>query len=171
MTQLTQARLKQLLHYDAGTGLFTRLLDTGGGRHKAGTVAGCPGGRGGIYIELWVDGRRYSAHRAAWLWMTGSWPQHQIDHRNLNAKDNRWENLREATISQNAMNIRGRAKSGAKGVYFIENEKKCGRKRWRASIAKDGKSYSLGNFLTLEEAGAAYDAAALRLHGEFARVS
>jgi Demerecviridae HNH endonuclease len=168
MTQLTQARLRQLLHYDPKTGVFTRLMDTGGGRFKAGTVAGCSNGR---YREIWIDGERYSEHRIAWMWMMGSFPREQIDHKNLNKKDNRWTNLREATISQNAMNRPTRARSGAKGVNFIVNGKKAGRKRWRAVITEGGKIHRLGTFLTREEAKAAYDAAAARLHGEFARVA
>jgi HNH endonuclease len=165
---LTHARLKQLLDYDPETGVFTRLVGTDHGRHKAGTVSGCSSGR---YREQWVDGVRYAEHRLAWFWMTGEWPSCQIDHENLDKKDNRWANLREANVSQNAMNRAGRSSSGAKGVYFIKSPEKCGSKRWKASIAKGGQSRHLGNFHTREDAQAAYQAAAASLHGEFARVA
>lgn len=162
---LTHERLKELLHYDPETGVFTRLVDTGKGRFKAGTVSG--GVSGGRYRAQWIDGKSYLEHRVAWFWMTGCWPKYQIDHKNLDKCDNRWSNLRESTISQNAMNRCGRAASGMKGVYFVKNEKKCGSKRWRAII--NGRH--LGLFNTLEEAGAAYISAAKVLHGEFARLA
>lgn len=173
-TMLTQERLKELLDYDPETGVFTRLVDTclgryGKGRYKAGTVSG--GISGGRYRVQWIDGKPYLEHRVAWLWMTGDWPEHQIDHENLDKIDNRWVNLRESTPSQNSMNRSGRARSGAKGVYFQSNPAKCGSKPWKASIMREGKAHHLGLFETVEEAAAAYQAAAISLHGEFARLA
>jgi hypothetical protein len=167
---LTQERLKELLDYDPETGVFTRVTDSSNRRFKAGATAGAVS-KNGRYRQQWIDGRPYLEHRVAWLWMTGKFPEHQIDHVNLDKCDNRWENLRESTISQNAMNRSGRARSGAKGVYFVNDPAKCGSKPWRSSICKDGRIYVLGLFYTREDAAAAYAVAASRLHGEFARVT
>lgn len=92
----------------------------------------------------------------------------QVDHLNGDGLDNRRENLRLATNSQNSKN-KGRYRnnsSGYKGVY-----KRLGRERWRADIMSDGQRRRLGEFSSAEEAARAYDKAALELHGEFARLN
>jgi hypothetical protein len=165
---LTHERLREVLNYDPETGIFTRRIDLHKGRHKAGQRTGTQNNR---FRFQWIDDRPYLEHRIAWFWMTGNWPKHQIDHKNLNAFDNRWANLREATVSQNAMNRKGRSKSGAKGVYFIADKNKCGSKPWRVHIMKEGKRHYIGLFSTLDEAKAAHAVAATRLHGEFARLT
>lgn len=90
----------------------------------------------------------------------------RIDHINHDPLDNRRENLRPATVAQNAHNaVRHRDnKSGYKGVYF---DKQTG--RWRSQIMVEGRRISLGRFSTAEAASAAYDKACRELHGEFAR--
>lgn len=89
----------------------------------------------------------------------------QGDHRDSNAKlDNRRNNLRISTRSQNQMN-RGRPKLGnnpLKGVTKTPNGK------WAGQIRKEGQHYYLGTFETPEEAHFAYRKAAAELHGEFA---
>lgn len=90
----------------------------------------------------------------------------QVDHINGNGLDNRKENLRPATIAQNTQN-RDRTvknKSGYKGV------RQRG-KKWTATIAWNGKQYYIGTFKTKEEAAKAYDTAALKIFGEFARLN
>jgi hypothetical protein len=69
------------------------------------------------YRLIGVDGRWHKAHRLAWLYMTGSWPREQIDHINLIKNDNRFENLREATQTQNHANTRARRR-GLKGITW-----------------------------------------------------
>lgn len=91
-------------------------------------------------------------------------PGKVVDHINGNKLDNRRENLRACT---NTENLRNRAmhknnKAGVKGVFARGS-------KFRAQIRSDGKRYHLGTFDTPEAAGAAYAAAATRLHGEFAR--
>ncbi len=153
-------RLRHLLSYEQDTGHF-RWKNGRGPRAKTGTIAGR--NRFG-YNQIHVCGRRYPAHRLAWLYMTGEWPQNDIDHINRNRSDNRWCNLREATRSQNNMN-RGPTKankSGFKGVSWS----KCNSK-WIARI-KVGKKYKhLGCFTSKEDAANAYNRASEIVHGDF----
>lgn len=86
-----------------------------------------------------------------------------IDHINRNGLDNRKMNLRYATRSQNMANSLRGQKSGYRGV-----EQNNGRDRWMARITENGKRLSLGSFDTVEDAARAYDAAAKRIHGNFA---
>jgi hypothetical protein len=89
--------------------------------------------------------------------MTGEWPADQIDHKNRVGTDNRWENLRAATNQQNQFNttVRRNNKCGLKGVHWSKEKKK-----WRAQIGLNGKTWSLGYYLTPEDASAAYRDAA-----------
>lgn len=90
----------------------------------------------------------------------------QIDHKNCNGLDNRRDNLRWATPSQNSTNrdVADHGLSSYRGVYLLQG-------RWRATIGVERKRLHLGLFLTEEEAAIAYDEAAIRLHGEFARLN
>lgn len=107
----------------------------------------------------------YLASRIAWTIYHGSWPSGHIDHINRNPSDNRLQNLRDATVSENLCNRRAQSNNacGVKGVSFIQSSQ-----RWRAKIAKSGKSYHLGVFDSLEEAREAYKTAAQKYHGDFA---
>jgi hypothetical protein len=93
----------------------------------------------------------------------------RTDHRNGDTLDNRRSNLREATNEQNAQNRKTPKtnRSGAKGVSL--DGFKNGAPRYAASISANGKKHWLGRFDTIEEAQAAYLAAAAELHGEFMR--
>jgi hypothetical protein len=158
---LSPERLRSLLHYDPETGVFTWKVA------RKGTAAGtiCVHKRPDGYMRIGVDGRLYYAHRLAFLYMTGRWPSHYVDHVNRNPSDNRWGNLREATVSQNLANsYRGNAASGLKGAYRHKD-------KWRASISINGKNILLGVFATAEEAHDAYKSAAERQFGEFARTT
>jgi len=131
----------------------------------AGRQAGSPAFGG--YRSISVDGIRYSAHRLAWLHVHGEHPAGEIDHVNGDRSDDRIANLRPCSRRENAWNTRGRSASGFKGVYRAEN---CTPK-WHAKISVKGETLHLGSFDTKEEAAAAYDAAARRHHGEFARTN
>lgn len=91
------------------------------------------------------------------------------DHINGNRLDNRRENLRTATHAKNVQYASKRAKpstSKFKGVCWRKD-----RGTWLATIAIDGRNKNLGTFHDEEEAARAYDRAALRLRGEFARLN
>jgi hypothetical protein len=165
MKQLPTAdRLKELLSYAPPTGELRWAVTRGNGCTAGETAGGIDKTTG--YCRVRVDDRLLYAHRIIWCMMTGSWPKHQIDHRNRNRTDNRWENLREARQDQNKKNASSRGNStGHKGVWLAKHVM-----RYRAEIIADGKKHRLGYFDTAEQAAAAYAEAAARLHGEFSAV-
>ena len=160
---LNAEQLRDLLSYDPNTGefLWKRTLSPNA---LAGSVAGSMRPRG--YRQIRISGRYYFAHRLAWLYMRGRWPSHEIDHINMDCRDNRFVNLREATRSENARNagIRSTNTSGFKGVTWDKS-----RGKWLAHIKLNGREIHLGRHKTPEEAHAAYCKGAEKHHGEFAR--
>lgn len=168
---VTPELLRELLHYDPETGLFTRIkIISSRSRIRIGNIAGCADGQGYIRIKIGGrSGRCFAAHRLAWLYMTGKWPENEIDHVDLNPSNNRWSNLREANRSTNIANTRRRADntSGLKGVYRGPGIERP----WRAEITLHKKRVFIGAFATIEEAKAAYDAMAVDHYGEFARTA
>jgi hypothetical protein len=170
---LTADQLRTLLHYDAKTGAFTWRKREQLGHYArtwntryAGKVAGTPTVPRG-YIQIMVNGWLYLAHRLAFLWMTGAWPAFEIDHHDGNPTNNRWNNLRPATSSQNKMNgvRRSDNTSGYRGVRLDKR-----RNHWVAEILAGGAKHYLGSFPTAEAAATAYAEAAARLHGKFANL-
>lgn len=143
---LTSDRLRELVNYDPSTGIFTRRRIVG----KVGRIGDVIGCKSQGRLEISVDGKIYFAHRLAWLYMTGKWPEFTIDHIDGNPLNNRFCNLRDVPQKINNHNIRKpRGKSGIIGVHKRFN-------KWRAEIVTDGKSVFIGSFNTAEEARAAY---------------
>lgn len=143
----TAERLREVLAYDPGTGVFTWRL-----RISSHSVVGRRAGTRKPpknYVCIGIDGKRYYAHRLAWLYMTGMWPACDIDHHNLVHDDNRWKNLRPASPSQNRCNQRPRRDNrlGLKGVFFH-----AARRKWYARITKDHRTHHLGVFETADDA-------------------
>jgi len=90
-----------------------------------------------------------------------------VDHINRIKTDNRIENLRAATQAQNSQNRSSRGnRLGARGVYL---NKDAGRdkKPYTSHIMINRKLHWLGNFVSIEEASTAYQAAAKKYHGDF----
>jgi len=160
---LTAERLRFLFHYDRETGTFTRRIKTTI-RTAICEVAGYPAKRGSW--DICIDYRRYKAHRLAWLYEFGTWPDGEIDHIDGNPHNNAIRNLRIATSTQNKQNqhrARIDNKSGYLGVH-LHCLSKTGEERWRARIQVDKKSVHLGLYETPEAAHAAYIAAKRALH-------
>ena len=151
---LTQAELKEFFHYDPETGVFTRIKRVSG-RCRVGDIVGSPDELG--YLRFRVNGKKYRAHRLAWLYVYGSFPENEIDHINHDRSDNRISNLRQATRAENVWNSR---KSGCSYDKQHSN--------YRARICKNGRRIHLGRFDTLKQAQEAYAKAAKQYHGEFA---
>jgi len=114
------------------------------------------------YVRVRIDGKSYVAHRVIFKWMTGRDPAEFLDHIDGNRTNNRWGNLREATIFENNRNVRTKRR-GLKGAFF---HKQSG--RWVSAIGRDGECRYLGCFPTERAAHAAYSAAAPVAHGAFA---
>jgi hypothetical protein len=87
MPELTHERLRALLDYDAATGVLT--WRSARGPRKAGAVAGSA--TPDDYVQVMVDGQNYKAHRLAWFWVHGAWPESELDHRAGKTADNRLE--------------------------------------------------------------------------------
>ncbi len=161
-TELTQARLREILSYDSVSGEW-RWLVTTSNRVKVGDIAGCVRKDG--YRVINVDNKIYLAHRIAWFFMKNEWPEGEIDHIDLCRSNNIFSNLRDSTHGQNGGNVtvRKHSRSGIKGVHLNKYGK------YRASITIKGKTKFLGNYSTDAEASEAYAAAAQKHFGEFAR--
>lgn len=158
MPGITQERLKELFYYNPGDGHFRHRIARRG--VQVGTIAGTINTGG--YIQIKVDRRKYMAHRLAFLYMTGDFPNNQIDHCDLNKTNNRWANIREATATQNQANMRARGAIPLKGVCEYKG-------KYLARIQVGGKKKHIGSFSTAEDAHTAYMKAANDNFGEFAR--
>lgn len=160
---LTQERLHHLLNYDPESGLFS-WKNPQARSVKVGQAAGGDNGVG--YLRIKIDRKNYRAHRLAWLYMTGEFPENEVDHINRIKTDNRWTNLRAATHQQNQMNkFQANNTSSRKGVTW---HKRTG--KWRAGISVNGKDYYLGLYNDIEDAAVAYSTIAKILHGEFSHL-
>ncbi len=148
--ELSHDRLLTALHYDADTGVFTwRIKYWTRGPDLTGKEAGGTHDRGYKHIKLY--GTYFYAHRLAWFYMTGSWPEAQIDHRNGDTKDNSWKNLREATCAQNGHN----AKTQVRNTTGFPGVRRRPGGRYQARITAHGVDRTVGSFATFEEAVAA----------------
>jgi hypothetical protein len=153
--------LKEILSYNPDTGEFIRV-GVNSGSCKNDKRVGSIKPRGQIQIK--IGKKLYLAHRLAWLYVKGSLPTEEIDHKNLNPSDNRFDNLRLASHSQNMSNIGVRKSntSGLKGVSKNGNG-------WAAQVKHNKIRYYLGTFSSKEEAHGAYLIKSKELFGEFAR--
>ena len=159
---MKQNYLMSILKYDCETGKFTWIRPPLNHPRLYMKEAGC---NSTGYILIRIDGRKYKAHRLAWLYVYGEFPKSDIDHKDGNPENNKIENLRLATNSQNQANAKRMAgKKIPKGVRIMGS-------RYQARITFEGKMKYLGTFGTPEAASEAYGIAADRLYGEFGRES
>ena len=148
---LTQTELKRIWHYDPDAGFFTRLVAFAN-QTKIGDIANAHDGHG--YILIGIAGKRYKAHRLAFLYMTGSFPANDVDHINGIRDDNRWVNLRDATQTINSQNLRKPRENNKSGYLGVFWHKASG--KWGAAITINSKGIHLGLFTVKEEAAARY---------------
>lgn len=144
--------LRSCLRYDGKTGAFFWLSGK-----TIGKRAGCNMRDG--YRTVTIDRKMYYEHRLVWLYVTGAWPAKQIDHKDGDKANNRFENLREATAAENAQNrVAYRTnKAGLQGVALIRN-------KYVAQIKAGATHLRLGVFTSAEAAHAAYREAKRHLH-------
>ena len=138
--KLTQERLKELLHYNPETGLFTWRMRRGGTARKGSIAGGIePSG----YLKICIENKIYRSHRLAWLYVHGYFPEHEIDHRDRDRSNNKINNLREASHQCNSLNHSKRCDnlSGVTGVWWDN-----GNKKWAAYISISSKRKWLGRF-------------------------
>lgn len=154
---ISALELRERLQYDPNTGLWIWLKTPRLG--FVGKPAGSIDAYG--YRIIKIDGKSYKASRLAHLYMTGEWPEDEMDHVDTKPWNDIWTNLRPATRLENIQNRLKRQDntSGAIGVYWNEPNQK-----W---IAQIGKTY-LGSFDVFEEAVAVRDKAVAESHGDFA---
>lgn len=163
MSELTCQRLKEVLTYDEVSGLFAWANPP---KYHPGLKAYIAGGITTGYVLIKIDGRKYKAHRLAWLYVHGKWPAGDLDHINGCPLDNRISNLRIATNPQNQANRRrDRGKETPKGVRVLPSG------RYQARISVNKQLHHLGTFDTAEQAQQAYADAARHYYQDFARAA
>lgn len=147
---ITQERLKNLLSYNSENGEFKWVRPTSN-RVRVGQIAGAVNSTD-AYVRIMIDGKIYSAHRLAWLYVNGSHPFYEIDHIDGDHGNNRITNLREATRKQNQENTRLQKnnKSGHRGVVWDSTNNK-----WKAYVNHTRVHNHIGLFTSLEKAAIA----------------
>lgn len=155
MTQvkLTHKELLERLSYNPDTGVFT-WIKSNSNAAPSGSVAGCINNTSG-YCQIRINGETFRAHRLAWFYVHGKWPEKQMDHINRVKTDNRIKNLRLVSHSENNQNKK------VKGYTYSKKSKK-----WRSYIGLNGKKHHLGYFDSPEEAEQAYFTAKKIMHIE-----
>ena len=137
---LTQKRLREVLHYDPATGIFTWTKGK-----RRGKVAGTTHDKRG-FLKVAIDNERHQLHRLAWLWMTGLHTPWSIEHVNGDHSDNRWGNLRlGAKVQKTAHRASWPEPTAYPGVARIGD-------RFDALVETTRETLNLGSFETAEEA-------------------
>jgi hypothetical protein len=136
---IAQARLKEALHYNPDTGIFTRKVRSSNSI-KCGQVAGSRSSSD--YCRISIDRKKFLAHRLAWLYVYGENPT-EIDHIDHDRSNNAISNLREVSRIQNSQNM-SISSSNTSGTTGVSINKKSG--KWRSHIWLHGKQVSLGVF-------------------------
>lgn len=152
---MDQAYLKERLSYDPDTGVFTwnrceNRTNAWNARFSGKTTGHVDTLSSGYkMVQIGIDRKLYVAARLAWLYMTGSWPDGDIDHVDHDSTNNQFANLREVTHTENMQNkpkYRNN-KSGTSGVFWHERDR-----RWLAYIRAGGKRIHGGYFKDIADA-------------------
>jgi len=142
---ITQKRLKEVLNYEPSTGIFIWKVQLSS-RGIIGSEVTTKHLEG--YTTIQIDGKQYLAHRLAWFYVHGYFPDF-IDHINHVRDDNRLVNLREVTRTENQQNLSIRC-DNVSGVCGVSWDK--ARNRWTARIKVDDKYMYLGRFAEFSDA-------------------
>lgn len=156
--------LLAVLDYDPLTGIFVwkKMLSR---RAMPGKIAGSVR-KGAGYVTIAVQKNLYYAHRLAWFYVNGVWPDGILDHIDRNPNNNAIANLRIVNNYQSSINkgVRRTSTVGLKGVWRTKGGRFC------AYIGPATGRKRLGLFDTAEEAHAVYVEAARKMHGEYSAV-
>lgn len=154
---ITQERLKEKFEYDPTTGVFTRKASQRRSSERVGNL------EANGYLRINIDGKKYLAHRLAWLFVYGVLPN-ELDHVDGQRAHNAIANLREVSRTENCFNRTKRegTTSSRKGVSRCQG-------KWQAEIKVGDKRIYLGRFEDEDAAAFAYEEAAERYFGEFAK--
>lgn len=155
---LTSERLKQLLHYNPDTGVFTWIKSRGRCKVDGGIAGGLD--RYG-YCRIKIDGKTYQRSRLAWMYTTGSFPPKFLDHISGVRSDDRIENLRACSAGENTQNL-GLTKANKSGIMGVSW--KTSHSRWCAQIKHLGVVHYPGLFDKIEDAAEARKAAKAAMH-------
>ena len=159
--KLTREDANRLFDYNKETGIFTWKISVKGSKGK-GNIAGTLAHNG--YIDVCINYKKYGMHRIAFLIETGEVPR-CVDHKNGIKSDNRWENLRPASVAQNSYNYKGvGSKTGYKNVYYD----KRGTNHFYVYLIVNKKRIHGGYYATPEEGAIRATELRNRYHGEFA---
>lgn len=154
---VTAEYLRQILDYDPLTGVFVwkqhnwrpdLVGKKAGSRHCAG------------YWAIAIYNKKQLAHRLAWLYMTGSWPEKHIDHIDGNKLNNTFANLRDVSRFANLQNMRKPTKANKSGYLGVCRHQG----KWLMQIMANGVRHRQSGFSTPEEAHQAYLEAKRKLH-------
>jgi len=160
--ELTQDKLKEYLSYDKETGFFTWIKPTSNHINPQKGVAGNLRTTDG-YIQIIFNSHNYLAHRLAWLYVHGEWPKNDIDHIDGDRQNNKINNSRQATKSENLQNLKKAKKSntstGVLGVSYSKRDKS-----FRARVNINNKNVYCSYHKTLEQATIAYLIAKRNIH-------
>ena len=156
---ITQEIVNNLFDYKDGI-LYWKVKKPNG--VNIGDPAGSPDSNG--YLKTAIKGKFYLNHRLIFLLHNGYLPKY-IDHKDTNPKNNKIDNLREATHQQNLLNrkLDKRNTSGVKGVSWHKKYNK-----WQAQLQINGKYKFLGYFDNLEDAKKVVENVRNIYHKEFA---
>ena len=145
---VTQKRLKELLNYDPESGVF-KWRKPIVSRNQPEIAGYSEEQKSKIYYtRIYIDGEKHYAHRLAWLYVYGVFPE-IIDHIDGDGENNRICNLRNTSISENLKNKK-LYKSNSSGYHGVRKRK--GSSSWRVQIGVDGSPVYLGSYKNLEEA-------------------
>ena len=142
---ITQSELEEKIFYYPLTGNFIWRISIKG--VEKGDIAGCFDDKG--YRIIQIDNNQYKAHRLAWLYIKGYFPENDVDHIDQDKSNNKWENLREVSKQCNMRN-RGITKNNTSGVTGVCWNKKGD--KWCSYLKVSGKRIHLGYYINFDNA-------------------